>query len=54
MSCHDGKMAESKEELLKEFKDKLKFVESAKKAAENGSCSTTLDFEKAADEVLGR
>ncbi len=53
-SCHNGNMAESKEELLKVYKDKALFVKDAREASENGSCSTSLDFEKAANELFTR
>jgi hypothetical protein len=47
-------MTESRAQLLKMYKNKIDFVKNAKKAAKNGSCSTTLDFEKAADELYGK
>ena len=53
-SCHNGDMTESRAQLLKMYKNKIDFVKNAKKAAKNGSCSTTLDFEKAADELYGK
>ena len=52
-SCHNGDMTESRAQLLKMYKNKIDFVKNAKKAAKNGSCSTTLDFEKAAGELYG-
>jgi hypothetical protein len=51
ISCHNGKMTKSMTQLLKMHKKKNNFVKNAKKAAKSGFCSTTLNFEKAAEEL---